>query len=48
LRARTLEDHAAIVDALEAHDDEAARLAMQRHLGRVAREFQRQVERPPR
>jgi GntR family uxuAB operon transcriptional repressor len=46
LRARTLEDHAAIVAALEAHDAEAARGAMHRHLARVIREFQRQVETP--
>ena len=46
LRARTLEDHAAIVAALEAHDPEAARAAMHRHLARVIREFQRQVEGP--
>jgi DNA-binding FadR family transcriptional regulator len=46
LRARTLEDHAAIVAALEVHDPEAARAAMQRHLARVIREFQRQVETP--
>jgi len=47
LRARTLEDHAAIVAALEARDAEAARAAMQRHLARVIREFQRQVDLPP-
>ena len=46
LRARTLEDHAAIVAALEAHDPDAARAAMHRHLARVIREFQRQVEAP--
>jgi GntR family transcriptional regulator, uxu operon transcriptional repressor len=46
LRARTLEDHAAIVAALEAHDPDAARVAMHRHLARVIREFQRQVEGP--
>jgi DNA-binding FadR family transcriptional regulator len=46
LRARTLEDHAAIVAALESHDADAARAAMHRHLGRVIREFQRQVEAP--
>ena len=46
LRARTLEDHAAIVAALEAHDPDAARAAMHRHLARVIREFQRQVETP--
>ena len=41
LRAKTLTDHEAIVSALEAHDADAARVAMQRHLARVAREFQR-------
>ena len=44
LRARTIEDHAAIVDALAAGDPDAARAAMQRHLARVAREFQRRLE----
>lgn len=44
LRARTVEDHAAIVDALAAGDPDAARAAMQRHLARVAREFQRRLE----
>jgi GntR family transcriptional regulator, uxu operon transcriptional repressor len=41
LRERTLSDHAAIVVALAAHDGEAARAAMHRHLARVEREFQR-------
>ena len=40
LRAKTLSDHAAIVAALAAHDGEAARAAMHRHLARVEREFQ--------
>lgn len=44
LRARTIEDHAAIVDALASGDPDAARAAMQRHLARVAREFQRRLE----
>ncbi|CAG0989467.1 Putative L-lactate dehydrogenase operon regulatory protein [Burkholderiales bacterium] len=44
LRLRTLEDHAAIVDALAAGDPVAARAAMRRHLARVAREFQRRLE----
>ena len=44
LRARTIEDHAAIVDALAAGDPDAARAAMHRHLARVAREFQRSLE----
>jgi DNA-binding FadR family transcriptional regulator len=42
LRARTIDDHAAIVAALALHQPEAARIAMHRHLARVAREFQRQ------
>lgn len=41
LREKTLSDHAAIVAALAAHDPEAARGAMHRHLARVEREFQR-------
>jgi DNA-binding FadR family transcriptional regulator len=41
LREKTLTDHEAIVAALEAHDADAARDAMHRHLRRVAREFQR-------
>ena len=41
LRAKTISDHAAIVDALAAHDGDAARAAMHRHLARVEREFQR-------
>lgn len=47
LRARTLEDHGAIIAALAAHDAEGARDAMHRHLGRVAREFRRQYEGAP-
>ncbi|MEO8303343.1 MAG: FadR/GntR family transcriptional regulator [Betaproteobacteria bacterium] len=41
LRSKTLTDHEAIVDALDARDVGAARAAMHRHLRRVAREFQR-------
>ncbi len=41
LHARTLQDHAAILAALEAHDPDEARLAMHRHVDRVVREFQR-------
>jgi DNA-binding FadR family transcriptional regulator len=44
LRAKTIDDHAAIVAALAARDPAAARAAMQRHLARVAREFQRGFE----
>jgi GntR family uxuAB operon transcriptional repressor len=42
IRDGTLLDHAAIVDALAAHDGDAARAAMHEHLARVEREFQRQ------
>jgi GntR family uxuAB operon transcriptional repressor len=41
LRGKTLNDHVAILGALEARDPEASRAAMCRHLQRVAREFQR-------
>lgn len=41
LRAATVRDHTAVCDAIEAHDAEAARTAMQRHLTRVGREFAR-------
>jgi DNA-binding FadR family transcriptional regulator len=41
LGAQTILDHEAIVAALEARDPAAARAAMQRHLRRVAREFER-------
>lgn len=44
LRARTADDHTAIVAALEAGDPDRARAAMHRHLARVAREFQRRLE----
>ena len=41
LRAATLRDHRAIVDAIESGKPDAAREAMKRHLNRVAREFTR-------
>ncbi len=41
LREKTLADHVAIIAALAAHDSDAARAAMHRHLARVEREFQR-------
>lgn len=44
LRARTITDHEAIADAIEARDPDAAREAMRRHLSRVAREFQRRID----
>ncbi len=44
LALKTIEDHDAIVGAIAAHDAEAARAAMHRHLSRVAREFQRGVD----
>ena len=45
LAERTIRDHAAIAAAVAAHDPDAARAALHRHLARVAREFQRGVER---
>lgn len=45
LALRTIRDHGAIAKAVAAHDAEAARAALHRHLDRVAREFQRGVER---
>ncbi|HEY1329651.1 MAG TPA: FadR/GntR family transcriptional regulator [Casimicrobiaceae bacterium] len=44
LAANTIRDHRAIAHAVAAHDPEAARAAMHRHLARVAREFQRGVD----
>jgi DNA-binding FadR family transcriptional regulator len=44
LAERTIRDHAAIAAAIAAHNPEGARLAMHRHLARVAREFQRGVD----
>jgi DNA-binding FadR family transcriptional regulator len=41
LRAATLRDHQAILDAIAAADSGGAREAMKRHLSRVAREFTR-------
>ena len=46
LRAKTLADHEAIVNALAARDADGARKAMRRHLERVAREFQRRWDEP--
>jgi DNA-binding FadR family transcriptional regulator len=43
LARQTIRDHAAILAAVAAHDAGAARSAMRRHIGRVAREFQRGV-----
>ena len=45
LAQRTIRDHGAIAAAVAAHDPDAARTALHRHLGRVVREFQRGVER---
>jgi DNA-binding FadR family transcriptional regulator len=39
LRAATLRDHRAVLEAIEARDGDAARKAMRRHLARVGREF---------
>ena len=44
LRERTLEDHKAVIEALAAHDADAARAAMHRHIARVMREFKRHWE----
>ncbi|HZR01804.1 MAG TPA: FadR/GntR family transcriptional regulator [Burkholderiales bacterium] len=44
LREKTLLDHEAIVDAIDAEDPEGARAAMRRHLSRVAHEFQRRID----
>ncbi|MEO8536501.1 MAG: FadR/GntR family transcriptional regulator [Betaproteobacteria bacterium] len=44
LAERTIRDHAAIVAAIVARDAAGARAAMHRHIGRVAREFQRGVD----
>jgi len=41
LRAATLSDHSAVLEALEAHDARRARAAMRQHLERVDREFNR-------
>ncbi len=41
LRAATLRDHRAILEALDARDGRGARAAMRRHLERVDREFNR-------
>lgn len=42
MREGTMLDHAAIIEALDRRDADAARDAMHRHLARVEREFQRQ------
>jgi len=44
LAQRTIRDHGAIAAAIAAHDADAARAALHRHLSRVAREFQRGVD----
>jgi len=44
LASKTLRDHDAILAAISAHDPEAARAAMHRHLGRVIKEFERGVD----
>jgi DNA-binding FadR family transcriptional regulator len=44
LEQQTIRDHAAIVRAVAARDPVAARAAMHRHLSRVAKEFQRDIE----
>jgi GntR family transcriptional regulator, uxu operon transcriptional repressor len=44
LAHKTIRDHAAILEAIEARDPDAARAAMHRHLSRVVREFQRGLD----
>jgi DNA-binding FadR family transcriptional regulator len=44
LAEKTIRDHAAIATAVAAHDPDAARAALHRHLARVVREFQRGVD----
>ncbi|MDQ6618873.1 MAG: FadR family transcriptional regulator [Pseudomonadota bacterium] len=44
LHAKTLQDHQSIVAAIETQDADAARLAMRKHLSRVAHEFQRGID----
>ena len=44
LAERTIRDHAAIAAAVAAGNADTARAAMHRHIGRVAREFQRGVD----
>src|SRR5438874_7089869 len=44
LADKTIRDHQAITVAVAAHDADAARAALHRHLSRVAREFQRGVD----
>jgi DNA-binding FadR family transcriptional regulator len=41
LAQKTIRDHAAIAEAVEAHDADAARAALQRPLGRLMRDFLR-------
>jgi DNA-binding FadR family transcriptional regulator len=44
LAHKTIRDHAAILEAIEARDPDAARAAMHRHLTRVVREFQKGLD----
>jgi DNA-binding FadR family transcriptional regulator len=44
LRRMTVRDHRAVCKAIEAHDPDAARAAMHRHLSRVAHEFEKGFE----
>jgi DNA-binding FadR family transcriptional regulator len=44
LARKTIRDHLAILNAIAAHDPDAARSAMHRHIARVVREFQRGLE----
>jgi GntR family uxuAB operon transcriptional repressor len=44
LAHKTIRDHAAILQAIEARDPDGARAAMHRHIARVVREFQRGLD----
>jgi len=44
LARKTIRDHSAILEAIEARDPNEARAAMHRHLARVVREFQRGLD----
>lgn len=44
LKAETVKDHRAVVEAIRAHDPRAARKAMRTHLAHVERQFGRKME----
>jgi DNA-binding FadR family transcriptional regulator len=47
-RASTVEDHSAVLEAIEAGDQRGARIAMHKHMSRVDREFRRGWQNLPR